>query len=275
MATSFITPSPVVNRSVQLRSSSCRQTRVVRHAMRTKGRSYVTMCEAADEDGDVGMMQGPTQAPTKAGVSTVGLSEREAAFVEACFNTEVQKVEEFLNDGIDISVADVNGRTALHFLAGNGVQTLCKRVIEMGGDMNKQDLMGFTPLHMAAGYRMVSTVKLLVESGADANIADYKGKLPVEMAEEMLEKAPKKKFFMDNPDYVKLEEIVEILDEATEEEDDEELDVEEGGEFTEETDSAKFVVRVKPKGETPPTPTPVKVDDVKVTIRVKEPDAKK
>lgn len=231
-------------------------------------------------------MQGPAQAPTKAGVSTVGLAADEAAFIEACYEADVEKMEKCIEDGVDVNVSDVNKRTALHFCAGNGLPTLCQKLLDAGAELNMQDLMGLTPLHMASGYKKLETVKFLIDAQADANIATFEGMLPVEIAENLLEKTPRKKFFMANEEHKRLTEIVDLLDEATEEEEDEDEDdseekkndgFDEYGEMREETESAKFVVRVKPKSEKDSTTRaePVKVDDVKVTIRVKEPENKK
>lgn len=245
-------------------------------------RARIPMRMTAEEEEDENEMQGPSQAPTQKGVSTAGLGEREAKFIEACYDADVQLIESMLTEGVDIDCTDVNRRNALHFCAGNGLPTLCQKLVDAGGNVDLQDIMGFTPLHMATGYKKVDTVRLLLELGADPNIQSFQGQLPVEVAETMLEKVPQKRFFMDNPDHKNLTEIVQVLDAATElEDDDEEEDdgdaktLDGRGEITEETESAKFVVRVKPKGEeqTPP-PTPPSATDVKVTIRVKEPESK-
>ena len=239
---------------------------------------------AVEEEEEEGAVLGPTQAPTKAGVSTIGLSESDAAFIEACYSSDVEKIEKMLDEGVDPNTADVNGRTALHFCAGNGIPTICRKLLDSGAELNKQDLLGYTPIHMATGYKKVETVKFLVQVGADANVTSFQGKLPVETAEQLLEKTPEKRFFVKNGEHGKLKEIVEILDAATEEEEGEEEDEEEvgsvdayaeGTEVTEETESAKFTVRVKPKGESVQPQVPADVDNVKVTIRIREPESKK
>lgn len=216
-----------------------------------------------------GVVQGPSQAPTKEGVSTVGMNEKDAKFITACYEADVTTIQAALDDGQDVTVFDVNRRSALHFCAGHGLPTLCTRLLEMGADINSRDILGLTPLHMATGYKKLDTIKVLVDANADANIASLKGELAVEIAERMLENTPEKKFFMKNGDHAKLVEMVEILDIATELEEEEEQEEED---MVEETASAKFVVRVKPKDDsnTPRPPDPP-VSDVKVTIRVKEP----
>ncbi|CAN8065934.1 unnamed protein product [Agarophyton chilense] len=242
----------------------------------------MSAAEGEEDNPDENVMQGPSQAPSKAGISTVGLSEPETAFIEACYNADVEKIESMLNDGISADTCDVNGRTALHFCAGNGLPTLCEKLLEKGATINKQDVLGFTPLHMATGYVKVDTARMLIKNSADANITSSAGKLAVEIAEEMLEKTPAKRFFVANRNHDRLKELVQLLDESTELEEGEEEEedkeqsgkkttVNENGEITEETENAKFVVRVKAKGEGSASATPaVKVDDVKVTIKIKE-----
>jgi len=86
------------------------------------------MCtEAASngaDDEDDSMMQGPSQAPTKAGISTAGLGEEEAKFIEACYDADVVTIESMIESGIGVGTTDVNRRTALHFCAGNGLPTV-------------------------------------------------------------------------------------------------------------------------------------------------------
>lgn len=172
------------------------------------------------EPTEAGPVLGPSQAPTEAGVSTAGLNESEAAFLEASYKADVQGIQNSLEAGVDVNTCDVNGRSCLHFCAGNGLQTLVRDLGMKGAALNKQDLLGYTPLHLAAGYRMSTTVRALLDLGADANIAANDGKLAVELVEDMLERTAKKRFFMDNPEYGKLKDIVSLLDEATELEED-------------------------------------------------------
>lgn len=247
-----------------------------KHSLRhndAMGVSNVSTGDISFSDYEESVVQGPSQAPTKEGVSTMGMDEADAKFITACYDADVPAIEDALDNGQDVNVVDVNRRSALHFCAGNGLPTLCRRLLEMGAGIDARDVLGFTPLHMATGYKKLDSVKCLVESNADANIACMQGELAVEIAERMFDHTPPKKFLMKNDDYIKLKEIVELLDEATELEDDEDSGEDVSSpEVVEETASAKFVVRVKPKSEagTPPPPD-APASDVKVTIRVKEP----
>lgn len=279
--------SGLYQRPFQLRVSSWQQRDRISRSVRVYT-PMVPMCateslgpEKQDENDLEGVMQGPSQAPTEPGVTTAGLPQKEAALLEAAYESKVADIEAALADGADVNAADVNGRTCLHFCAGNGLHLLTKDVIGRGADINKQDVLGFTPLHMAAGYRRVNSVQVLIELGADANIASYDGRLPVEIVEKVLEVTPKKRFFMSNPEHAKLKEIVDILDAATEVEEEDDgataiaSDIGEGEERVETVGDTKFVVRVQPKGQAPPQPT-VKLndDDTEVTVRIVEPGKK-
>lgn len=245
----------------------------------------------AGEEEEANVLQGPSPAPTGLGSSTVGLGEEEEAFISVCYKADVTAIEVALDRGVDVNIVDVNRRSALHLCAGHGLAPLCARLIEGGANINLQDVMGFTPLHMAAGYRKMSTVGMLVDAGADPNISSLVGQLPVEVAEEVLARTPKKKFFMNNPEYGVVNQIVELLDKVTELEEDDEEDDEDDSEsetlseestetettLTEVTPDATFVVRVKPRSgdsvSTPPPPPPS--SDVKVTVRVRTPENNK
>lgn len=228
-----------------------------------------------------GVMQGPSQAPTQPGVTTAGLPEKEAALLDAAYESKVADIEAALSNGADVNAADVNGRTCLHFCAGNGLHLLVKDLVKRGAEINKQDVLGYTPLHMAAGYQRITSVQTLIDLGADANVTAYDGRLPVEIIERALERTPKKRFFMENPEYSKLKEMVDILDAATETEDEDEEstggngEIGAGEERVETLGDTKFVVRVQPKGQAPPQPSvTINEDDTDVTIRVIEPEKK-
>ena len=83
--------------------------------------------------------------------------------------------------------------------------------------------MGLTPLHMATGYRNVVTLELLLERGADPHIENLAGELPFDIAEKLLEVTPKKKLFVKNPACERMHEIHNILDKATEDEEEDEV----------------------------------------------------
>lgn len=232
------------------------------------------------EESSVSVAQGPAQVPEE--LSASNLPPHEAALMKACYDADVPEIDRLLEKKeVDPNIKDLNSRTLLHFVASNGLKGLTKKLITMGADLNAMDILGYTPLHMASGYGKVETVKVLVEEGADCNIASLNGELPVEIAERMWENCPEKKWFRRNEMWSRWKDLVEFLDEATEVEDDDEDDQEEGEgtqqemERTEETENAKFVIRVKSKEEQQNNQKEIDniiPDDVKVTVRIKKPE---
>jgi hypothetical protein len=240
----------------------------------------------SEDHGSAGCLQGPTPAPTQAGVSTVGLGEAEAKFMEACYVSNLTVIEESLDGGIDVHTHDVNKRTAMHFCAGSGLTKMVRRLAQLGADVNAQDMLGLTPLHMATGYKKPDTVGVLVDLGADPHLQCYGGELSVELGERLLRSTPKRRLFVNNPDYEKLTTIVELLDSVTEEEEDDEEDEIgdiSGSEPVEEEvkDGTKLTVRRKPKSAAPsttghPGEATVKAEEsapsgTNVTVRRKQP----
>jgi Ankyrin repeats (3 copies) len=248
------------------------------------GMDFVETDLKDDYSGSTNLTQGPTPAPTEAGVSTAGMSPLDASLLEACYDAKISGIESALSAGADVRARDVNQRTAMHFCAGNGLVGIVKKLGKMGADINAQDILGLTSLHMATGYKKPDTVNALIEMGADANIACYGGELPVELAERLVLSTPPKKFFMPNAEYASISGIAKVLDAATEEE---EGDIDEGNEgnigggardpsVSEEEDEngTKFVVRVKGKAPSanaadpyPSEPVTTRDGDVSVTVR--------
>merc|ERR1719277_620327 len=82
---------------------------------------------------------------------------------------------EFLHTyGVKVSLADRDGRTALHCAAHNDdVDGIC-RLIEWGADVNIKDKVLRTPIHIAAAAGNMKATLLLLEVGADMNAKDEK-----------------------------------------------------------------------------------------------------
>ena len=66
-------------------------------------------------------------------------------------------------EGMDVNLTDVHGRTALYKAAKGGHSQTVKALIECGADANKRNRTGGTALHCAAEYNQVSTVKVLLD----------------------------------------------------------------------------------------------------------------
>lgn len=102
------------------------------------------------------------------------------------------------------------GRVCISALAM--VRDVVKELVPWVTNPNKVNVLRLTPLHLETGYKMVTPARALVYLGSDANVVDNDGVLLVEIAEAFLREMQKMKIFLENADYAKLEEFVQVLD---------------------------------------------------------------
>jgi len=96
--------------------------------------------------------------------------------------------------GRDVGVADENGETLLHKVAGMNYTaayvTIAKYLIGEGADVNKSRKLspdnkrhdGQTPLHFVAFTDNIELAEILIANGADANKKDRDGFTPIDIA---------------------------------------------------------------------------------------------
>ncbi|XP_061684663.1 ankyrin-2-like isoform X2 [Syngnathoides biaculeatus] len=109
-------------------------------------------------------------------------SDSSTSFLRAARAGNIDKVLEFLKNGVDISTCNQNGLNALHLAAKEGHQDLVDELLERGAPVDSSTKKGNTALHIAslAGQREV--VRLLVKRGADVNSQSQNGFTPLYMA---------------------------------------------------------------------------------------------
>jgi ankyrin repeat protein len=102
---------------------------------------------------------------------------------DAIENNDINKVEEFLNNGVNIDIKDVNGYTPLHNAIIKGNIEIVKLLLDKGAHINARDNhFNETPLFIAAKTGKQKIVELLLEKGADVTISDKNNYTPLYIA---------------------------------------------------------------------------------------------
>lgn len=101
---------------------------------------------------------------------------------EAVNDSDWASLCHLLDAGVDPSSPDSKGRTALHFAATQGDETIVKALLGHRANVNARDLNGNTPLHLAACSNHIKVVTLLLRAGTNLNALDYTGRTPLDVA---------------------------------------------------------------------------------------------
>ncbi|KAM9622775.1 ankyrin-1 isoform 3-T3 [Trichechus inunguis] len=94
----------------------------------------------------------------------------------------VKMVAELLHKKISLEMKTKKGNTALHIAALAGQNEVVRELVNYGANVNAQSLKGFTPLYMAAQENHLEVVKFLLENGANQSIATEDGFTPLAVA---------------------------------------------------------------------------------------------
>lgn len=102
---------------------------------------------------------------------------------EAVRRGDVAAVKNLLRQRIDVSAAEGDGSTPLHWAAYGDHPDLARMLLKAGADVHATTrLQGGTPLHLAAQSGNADLVKLLLKHGADPHRANALGTTPLMMA---------------------------------------------------------------------------------------------
>ncbi|MES2841980.1 MAG: ankyrin repeat domain-containing protein [Pseudomonadota bacterium] len=74
-----------------------------------------------------------------------------------------------------MNASDKQGRTPLHYAAGDGNAAEVRRLLKAGADANHQDANGWSPLHFAAQASSAECTDALLGSGASPSLQDSHG----------------------------------------------------------------------------------------------------
>ena len=106
---------------------------------------------------------------------------------EASKNGDIKRINQLLDEGVDINIRDSNGWTALMVASrysnnGSSLDTV-RLLLDRGTDINIQEHGGWTALMVASRHSnndsSLDTVRLLLDRGADTNIQDNNGWTPL------------------------------------------------------------------------------------------------
>ncbi|XP_058496163.1 ankyrin-2-like [Solea solea] len=109
-------------------------------------------------------------------------SDSSTSFLRAARAGNIDKVLEFLKNGVDISTCNQNGLNALHLAAKEGHQDLVEELLDRGADVDSSTKKGNSALHIASLAGQKDVVRLLVKRGADINSQSQSGFTPLYMA---------------------------------------------------------------------------------------------
>ncbi len=104
-------------------------------------------------------------------------------FFESIFCGNIEKVESFLNCGIDANILDLDERTPLIHATIDGNVELVKLLLERGAYINIKDFQKMTPLHFSAQNYDIEMCKCLVDAGSEIDAQDDNGNTPLWRAE--------------------------------------------------------------------------------------------
>lgn len=110
-------------------------------------------------------------------LANIGTEFKRSVFIESAKESDAVAVELFLEAGMNPTVTDPDGKTAVVWAAiENHVKILeLLAAAKVNLDASGSDPNGMTPLHWAARANSVDAVRFLIQVGADLNAVDNQG----------------------------------------------------------------------------------------------------
>jgi len=102
--------------------------------------------------------------------------------LEAARSGTAAEVEESIHLGADLSGADSQGMTPLHFAASRGNLTTVEVLLKYGTPLDLQDSAGMSPLHSAVIHDREKVAMRLISRGCAVDVADLRGFTPLHLA---------------------------------------------------------------------------------------------
>ncbi|MBA0750410.1 hypothetical protein Gogos_001821 [Gossypium gossypioides] len=84
---------------------------------------------------------------------------------------DLEGIKDLLDSGTNVNFKDIDGRTALHVAACQGLTDVVRLLLDRGAEVDSKDRWGSTPLADAVYYKNQDVIKLLEKHGAKPPIA--------------------------------------------------------------------------------------------------------
>ncbi|XP_043365817.1 protein phosphatase 1 regulatory subunit 16A isoform X1 [Dermochelys coriacea] len=106
--------------------------------------------------------------------------------LEAASRNDVEEVRQFLQSGINPSLYNEDGLTALHQCCIDDFGDVVALLLEAGAEVNACDSELWTPLHAAATCGHLHLVELLIKHGANLLAVNTDGNMPYDLCEDVV-----------------------------------------------------------------------------------------
>merc|ERR1719269_309514 len=103
---------------------------------------------------------------------------------DAARRGDLQRLQEFLQDGKSVNAKDFKGVTALGYAVGHDQLSIVKVLIDAKANLNDVDSAGNSAVHFAAGYGRVKVLEHLLARGANASKVNQMGLTPLGVAQQ-------------------------------------------------------------------------------------------
>jgi len=103
---------------------------------------------------------------------------------DAARRGDLQRLQEFLQDGKSVNAKDFKGVTPLGYAVGHDQLSVVKVLIDAKANINDVDSAGNSAVHFAAGYGRVKVLEHLLARGANASKVNQMGLTPLGAAQQ-------------------------------------------------------------------------------------------
>jgi ankyrin repeat protein len=112
------------------------------------------------------------------------INESSVSLHDAARRGDLQRLQEFLQDGKPVDSRDFKGVTPLGYAVGHDQLSIVKVLIDAKANVNDVDSAGNSAVHFAAGYGRVKVLEHLLARGAAVSKVNKMGLTPLAAAQQ-------------------------------------------------------------------------------------------